>query len=117
MYVMNTGSGLPDAAFAYNENHNWGIFWNGRMQVYFIAVWYFYDHLEYFVVIWYILHPPRFGMLYQEKSGNPSLDKTCTRNKIEGWINSKIRSVCMYVCSRFQFKFNFGKLERSNELK
>jgi hypothetical protein len=29
----------------------------------------FYGHLVYFVVIWYII--PRFGMLYQEKSGNP----------------------------------------------
>jgi hypothetical protein len=30
---------------------------------------YIYGHLVYFVVIWYIFH--RFGMLYQEKSGNP----------------------------------------------
>jgi hypothetical protein len=29
----------------------------------------FHGHLEYFVAIWYI--SPRFGMLYQEKSGNP----------------------------------------------
>jgi hypothetical protein len=28
----------------------------------------FYGHLVYFVVIWYI--SPRFGILYQEKSGN-----------------------------------------------
>jgi hypothetical protein len=27
-------------------------------------------HLLYFVVIWYIF--PRFGILYQEKSGNPA---------------------------------------------
>jgi hypothetical protein len=42
----------------------------------------FYDHLEYFTVIWYILWPfgnvmviwyifPRFGKLCPEKSGNP----------------------------------------------
>jgi hypothetical protein len=42
----------------------------------------FYGHLEYFTVIWYILWPfgnvvviwysfPRFGILCQEKSGNP----------------------------------------------
>jgi hypothetical protein len=42
----------------------------------------FYGHLEYFPVIWYILRPfgnvvviwyifPRFGVLFQEKSGNP----------------------------------------------
>jgi hypothetical protein len=30
----------------------------------------FYGHLLYFVVIWYI--SPRFGILYQEKSGNPA---------------------------------------------
>jgi hypothetical protein len=29
----------------------------------------FYGHLVYFVVVWYIF--PRFGILYQEKSGNP----------------------------------------------
>jgi hypothetical protein len=29
----------------------------------------FYGHLVYFVVIWYIF--ARFGILYQEKSGNP----------------------------------------------
>jgi hypothetical protein len=31
----------------------------------------FYGHMVYFVVIWYIF--PCFGMLYQEKSGNPAL--------------------------------------------
>jgi hypothetical protein len=30
-----------------------------------------YGHLVYFEVIWYIF--PRFGILYQEKSGNPAL--------------------------------------------
>jgi hypothetical protein len=29
----------------------------------------FFGHLVYFMIIWYF--PPRFGMLYQEKSGNP----------------------------------------------
>jgi hypothetical protein len=71
------------------------------LLVYFMAVWYIlwpfgilYGHLEYFVVIWYIhifcghlvhifcghlvhlfcghlVYFPHFGMLYQEKSGNP----------------------------------------------
>jgi hypothetical protein len=46
----------------------------------------FYGHLEYFLVIWYILWPfgnvvviwyifPRFGILRQELSGNPGLNK------------------------------------------
>jgi hypothetical protein len=45
----------------------------------------FYGYLEYFTVIWYILWPfvnvaviwyifPRFGILCQEKSGNPACD-------------------------------------------
>jgi hypothetical protein len=33
----------------------------------------FYGHLVYFVVIWYIF--PRFGILYQEKSGNPAVEE------------------------------------------
>jgi hypothetical protein len=43
----------------------------------------FYGHLEYFIIVWYtfvvfwhnfvgFLYFPRFGMLRQEKSGNPS---------------------------------------------
>jgi hypothetical protein len=32
-----------------------------------------YDHLVYFVVIW--VHFSRFGMLYQEKSGNPAIKR------------------------------------------
>jgi hypothetical protein len=32
----------------------------------------FYCHLVHFVVIWYIF--PRFGILYEEKSGNPAGD-------------------------------------------
>jgi hypothetical protein len=32
----------------------------------------FYDYLVYFVVFWNIF--PRFGILNQEKSGNPALD-------------------------------------------
>jgi hypothetical protein len=45
--------------------------------VYFMTSWSillllekFHGHLVYFVVIWYIF--PRFGILYQEKSGNPA---------------------------------------------
>jgi hypothetical protein len=47
----------------------------------------FYDRLVYFVAIWYILGLcvwyifPRFGMLYQEKSGNPGLDACFHKKK------------------------------------
>jgi hypothetical protein len=47
-----------------------------KILVYFMTIWsilrmldIFYGHLVYFVVIWYIF--PRFGILDQEKSGNP----------------------------------------------
>jgi hypothetical protein len=40
----------------------------------------FYGHLVYLVVIWYIFH--RFGILYQEKSGNPALRSVYTRTVI-----------------------------------
>jgi hypothetical protein len=54
---------------------NLGIFYDHL--VYFTAIgnilWplgIYYGHLVYFMVIWYIF--PRFGILYQEKSGNPA---------------------------------------------
>jgi hypothetical protein len=48
----------------------------GKVLVYILlAIW---CHLVYFVAIWYIswlfgILFPRFGMLYQEKSGNPDM--------------------------------------------
>jgi hypothetical protein len=49
-----------------------------KMWVYFMDTWsiswsfaIFYGHLVQFLVVWYIL--PHFGILYQEKSGNPGL--------------------------------------------
>jgi hypothetical protein len=46
---------------------NLGIFYDHL--VYFIAIGNIYGHLVYFVGLWYIF--PRFGILDQEKSGNP----------------------------------------------
>jgi hypothetical protein len=37
----------------------------------------FFGHLVHFWVIWYIF--TRFGMLYQEKSGNPAVDELCKK--------------------------------------
>jgi hypothetical protein len=57
------------------KNPDLGKFWwvlHWKMLVYFMSIWpleIFYGHLVYFVVNWYIF--PRFGMLHQEKSGNP----------------------------------------------
>jgi hypothetical protein len=57
-------------------------FWRAlqwKILVYFLTIWsilrplqIFYGHMSYFVVIWYVY--PRFGILYQEKSGNPGSD-------------------------------------------
>jgi hypothetical protein len=59
----------------------------GKMLVYFVAIWsilqpfgIFCGHLVYIFVIWYIcgifygylVYFSRFGILYQEKSGNPA---------------------------------------------
>jgi hypothetical protein len=63
------------------KNPNMGKFWGvlqWKILVYFMTIWsilrpleMFYGHLLYFVVI-YI--SPRFGILYQEKSGNPGVE-------------------------------------------
>jgi hypothetical protein len=57
----------------------------------------FYGHLEYFTVIWYSLWPfgnvvviwyifPCFGILCQEKSGNPDTEYLCQkRTETSSW--------------------------------
>jgi hypothetical protein len=45
--------------------------WKTLVYTYFCnLVYVFYGHFVYFMVTWYIF--PRFGMLYDEKSGNPA---------------------------------------------
>jgi hypothetical protein len=66
---------------------NLGKFWRvlqWKILVYFMTIWsilrpleIFYGHLVYFVVVWYIF--PSFGILYQEKSGNPELLQNAAR--------------------------------------
>jgi hypothetical protein len=65
---------------------NLGIFYDDL--VYFTAIGnilcpfgIFRGHLVYFVVIWYI--SPHFGILYQEKSGNPGVS-SCTLMYVVG---------------------------------
>jgi hypothetical protein len=65
------------------KNPNLGKFWNAfywKMLIYFMANWNIllrfgecYGHLVHFVSIWYI-HFHVFGIVYQEKSGNPARD-------------------------------------------
>jgi hypothetical protein len=77
-----------------------GIFY-GQL-VYFMAIWYilwpvgiFYGHLVYFMailvyflVIWHIFS--RFGMLHQEKSGNPGSDvKACRLLRLRREVESQ----------------------------
>jgi hypothetical protein len=64
------------------KNRNLGKFWRvlqWKMLVYFMDIWsilqtfyIFHDHLVYQVVIWYIF--PRFGIMHQQKSGNPDVE-------------------------------------------
>jgi hypothetical protein len=75
-WKRHSQSGLPDGLFSdqkigiwvhFGESCNvrcWRILWKFDI---------FYAPLLYFVVIWYIFHC--FGILYQEKSGNPALDR------------------------------------------
>jgi hypothetical protein len=63
------------------QTPNLGKFWKvlqWKILEYFMTIWSIlrpfeisFGHLVYFVVIWYI--SPRFGILYQEKSGNPGV--------------------------------------------
>jgi hypothetical protein len=71
---------LPD--FQNQKNHNLGKFLRvlqRKMKEFlwpfglYFAIWNFYRHLVHFTYIWpFGIHIfPHFGMLYQEKSGNP----------------------------------------------
>jgi hypothetical protein len=69
------------------KNPNLGKFWralNWKMLIYCMATWnillafgIFCDHLEHFVFIWLIFSG--FGIMYQEKSGNPAFRSTYRR--------------------------------------
>jgi hypothetical protein len=73
-----TRPGLPDGLFS-DKKSQFGYILEGIAMedfgtfyvilVYFMAICYIYVHLLYFLVIWHI--SPHFGILYQEKSGNP----------------------------------------------
>jgi hypothetical protein len=64
------------------KNPNSGQFWwalGWKMLTYLMGIWnilrtpgMFYDYLVHFVFSWYII--PSFGIMYQEKSGNPGLE-------------------------------------------
>jgi hypothetical protein len=69
------------------KNSNLGKFWSAldwKMFQYFMAIWnilwrlgIFYDHLVHFEIIWYTFSG--FGIMYQEKSGNPVVESMAAR--------------------------------------
>jgi hypothetical protein len=83
------------------KNQNLDKFWRAldwKMLIYFMAIWIFYRHSGYFMTIWYIwvhLVPfSGFGILCQEKSGNPAWTlkrSTTLRTKV---LQSVVSSVC-----------------------
>jgi hypothetical protein len=101
------------------KNPNLGKFW--RVLLYKILVYFmtilsilrpleiFYVHSVYFVVVWYIFSP--FGILDQEKSGNPGpLRKRSIFfshfycNKTKKWSHSRVRNLSrnalrLHVCN------------------
>jgi hypothetical protein len=76
-------SGLPDGICFQTKNSNLGKFSRAldwKKWIYFMAIGnilrtfgIFYDHLVHFVFIWYFLSG--FGIMREEKSGNPGLDR------------------------------------------
>jgi hypothetical protein len=80
---------------------NLGIFYDHL--VYFRPSERCYGHLVYFAVIWYI--SPRFGNLYQEKSGNAAcyIHKPRGPEKLELILAFLLRhlSVCLNVCTHY----------------
>jgi hypothetical protein len=96
---------LPDSIFS--KNLNLGRFWRvlkWKIMVNLIAIGsillpfgLFYCHLVYFMVIWYTYFS-RFGMLYQEKSGNPDY-AWLERMHVSATCNAYI-CICihMYTC-------------------
>jgi hypothetical protein len=57
-------------AYFQTKNPNLGKFWLYLLAMEDVGI--FCGHWVYFTAIWYILlFFPRFGTLYQEKSGNP----------------------------------------------
>jgi hypothetical protein len=67
----------------------------------------FYDHLVYFVVIWYIfghlVYFICFGMLHQEKSGNPALQHYLVwrRYSLSTKVDEKLGDYNEYVNSTY----------------
>jgi hypothetical protein len=96
------------------KNPNLGKFWRvllWKILVYFMTIWpilrpleLFYGLLVYFGVIWYIF--PHFGILDQEKSGNPEHHGA----KSVVTKTTGLHYVCMHVC-RCLWTIYFGHFQ------
>jgi hypothetical protein len=80
-------AGLPDSWFSNQKSQIFGKFWKAldwKMFIHFMTIWnifwrfgIFYDHLVHlvhFAIIWYVQFSG-FGIMYQEKSGNPAVER------------------------------------------
>jgi hypothetical protein len=78
--IVYFGSGLPDGLFSNQKNkfglifalEDVGIFYgNLCFNVFCYVLW------KFGIVRWNLVYFSRFGILYQEKSGNPALGMYC----------------------------------------
>jgi hypothetical protein len=99
------------------KNPNFGKFWKAldwKMFIHFMAIWnifwrfgIFYDHLVHFVFILYII--PFFGIMYQEKYGNPDVHLHHVRQL------NRVRPLHMSTTSVMSFgKSRIGHLRRQS---
>jgi hypothetical protein len=108
-------AGLPDGLFSNQKSHFGLIFEGLRLEnvdifyghlEYLRNFWIFYDHWVHFVIIWYIFFG--FGIMYQEKSGNPG----CEARKKHPEAKSKENSCFV----RLHFLVCRGARERTRDL-
>jgi hypothetical protein len=105
------------------KNPNLGKFWRilqWEMLVYSMDTWsisrsfvIFYGHLVKFVVIWYIF--PGFGILYQEKYGNPEPNLIENRPKnvlSEMEIHKQCATCPLIKMSQSSCRFRVARAER-----
>jgi hypothetical protein len=68
-------SGLPDGYTYFHTRNAISVYFGWKTLVDFMAIWYFVANLVNFKAMWYFCGHfgifPRFGLLHQEKSGNP----------------------------------------------
>jgi hypothetical protein len=112
---------LPDGIFSYQKAQFWYTFrrtWNGK---YWYILWpfgIFYGHVEFLIAIWYILCSifPRFGMLQQQKSGNPGFylegRSTNPEFRMNGLCFDKI--ISLYFCAPKTTTIDIGGKRKSD---